>query len=201
VTQRRRVRVDTPQQRKQRVVPPAISREPAPADDEPVDEATPEPAECRCPRLEAADWHEVESDWSDITFLRTHCRAALGVPVGFRAAEEQLRARAKELDATIPDDAMTLLGEGRFRREFLVEVEGVAAGARDVFAPGGVAYTRLAGAPWGQINRERKATEEAARKRYGRSPDDLWVWYLTCRHCSGEREYETLFVAHFRDRR
>jgi hypothetical protein len=40
-------------------------------------------------------------------------------------------------------------------------------------------------------------TRSIAAGRYGRPPDGLWLWYLTCRECSGERDFETLFFAHY----
>ena len=66
--------------------------------------------------------------------------------------------------------------------------------------PGGVAWTRLLPAPWGRMRALMGETKRLARERYGRAPDSVWVWYLTCRVCSAEREFETLFVAHYRRR-
>ena len=43
-----------------------------------------------------------------------------------------------------------------------------------------------------------RETRAMARERYGRDPDDLWIWYLTCTECSQSRDWETLFVAHYR---
>lgn len=200
--ERRRVRVDD---RKQRVTPPLIAREAAePAVAPPGESPDDAPAEaesvvCQCPRLDPADWHDVESDWSDITFLRTTCRAAFGVPVGFSDARDDLEREAASLGGTIPEDAMLLIGEGRFRRPLLLEVEGVDPGHDRVYAPGGVAYSRLVSAPIGVIKKEHAATVEAARRRFGRAPDDVWTWYITCRICSGERDFETLFAAHYRE--
>jgi hypothetical protein len=154
---------------------------------------------CTCPRLDRTDWHEVESDWSDITFVETGTTALMGVPVGFGGMQDELTGKAGKLGATAPDDAMLLIGPGRFRRRVLLEVEGVSPGAKGVTAPGGVAYSRLVAAPWGEMQREMDATKAEAREKYGRDPDTTWVWYLTCRQCSSEREYETLFIAHYRD--
>ncbi|MCK9517971.1 MAG: hypothetical protein M0R74_02920, partial [Dehalococcoidia bacterium] len=101
--------------------------------------------------------------------------------------------------ATVPEDAMFLLGAGRFRRPVLLEVEDPKPGAKDVVRPGGFAYTRLVSAPWGEMQKAVDTTESIAREKYGRKPNDLWVWYLTCRECSQERNFETLFVAHFEE--
>lgn len=46
---------------------------------------------------------------------------------------------------------------------------------------------------------ERTKTE--AREKYGRKPDDVWIWYLTCRECSAARKFETLVVAHYKARK
>ncbi len=155
-------------------------------------------AECNCPHLDPADWHEVESDWSDIAFLRGSVNALLGVPVGFAAAWARLEKRANALGASIPEDPMFLLGSGRFRRPVLLEVEGPRPGARGVIFPGGIAFSRLVSAPWGEMKRVVDDTNDAARAKYGRNPDDLWIWYVTCRLCSRERNFETLVIAHYR---
>jgi hypothetical protein len=155
--------------------------------------------ECECPRLDPADWHEVESEWSDIAFLSSHVNAVMGVPVGYGNAVHALRARAARLGATVPEDAMVLLGAGNLRRPLLLEVDA-ALGAKDVIRPGGVAYSRLVPAPMGQMKGAVEETVTAARKRYGRKPDGVWLWYLTCRLCSSERNFETLVIAHFKDR-
>ena len=154
--------------------------------------------ECECPRLEAEDWHDVENDWSDITFVATGTTALLGVPVGFATAKAGLKARAEKLGLSVPEDAMLLLGAGKFRREIMLEVEGAAAGLKGVERPGGVAYTQLVPAPWGDMQRVVGETKEAAKERYGKNPDDLYVWYLTCRKCSQARQFETLIVAHYK---
>ena len=154
---------------------------------------------CACPRLEASDWDAVESDWSDIRFLRGSLTAVGGVPVGYEGAKEGLLQKAGRLGATVPEDAMVLLGSGKFRRPILLEVEGIEGGRGDVTAPGGVAWTRMRPAPWGQLPKLAERVRAEARERYGRPPDDFWVWYLTCRHCSAARDFETLFVAHYRD--
>lgn len=155
-------------------------------------------AECRCPVLERDDWHEVESDWSDIVFLRTAVPALLGVPVRFEAARRRLYERARQLGCQVPEDPMFLLGPGRFRRPLLLEVEAGGQEAPDLWRPGGFAYSRLAQAPYGAVRREARVTFEAARERYGRAPDSVWVWYLTCARCSAARGFETLFLAHYR---
>lgn len=156
-----------------------------------------EPGECKCPRLDSDDWHEVESDWSDIAFLRASTGAVLGVPTGYDSARSGLLARAKKLGATVPDDAMLLLGSGRFRRPIMLEVENVPEGALGVVRPGGVAYSRLVPAPWGRMQQAVDETRDAAREKYGREPDDTWIWYVTCRTCSRERNFETLIIAHY----
>ena len=161
----------------------------------------PGPAECDCPRLEPDDWHEVESDWSDITFLKASTGAVLGVPTGYDSVRTALLERAAKLGASVPEDAMLLLGSGRFRRSVLLEVENLPEGAKDVERPGGVAFSRLVQAPWGQMQGKVEETRERAREAYGREPDATWVWYLTCRVCSRERNFETLIIAHYRDAR
>jgi hypothetical protein len=157
-----------------------------------------EPGDCECPVLDREDWDGVESDWSDITFLRTTLTAVAGVPVGFDTARSKLMAQAEALGATVSEGAMLLIGEGRFRRPLLLEVDGAPPDHRDVYRPGGVAFTRIAEAPWSELTRATKRVREEATKRYGRPPADMYAWYLTCRTCSGERSYETLLVAHYR---
>jgi len=156
------------------------------------------PAHCSCPILEAEDWHEVESDWSDITFLKGSVSALLGVPVGYANVRESLMARARRMGAVVPEEPMVLLGSGRFRRRLLLEVEGTKRGARGVVFPGGIIFSRLLEVPWGEMKRAVAASSEIARARYGRKPDDVFVWYLTCRECSRDRNFETLIVAHYR---
>ncbi|MBE7519363.1 MAG: hypothetical protein HS107_08965 [Thermoflexaceae bacterium] len=156
------------------------------------------PSECACPRLDPADWHDVESDWSDIAFVKGAVSALLGVPVGYAGARAALEKKARAAGATIPPDAMFLLGSGRFRRPMLVEVEGADRRAKGIHSPGGVAYSRLVEAPWGEMRRVVEETREAAIARYGRRPDSLLLWYLTCRECSRERNFETLVIAHYR---
>ncbi len=162
-----------------------------------VDEPGP-PANCACPRLDPEEWDSVESDWSDIAFVKAMTSAVLGVPVGFDAARDELRKKAARVGATIPPDPMMLIGSGKFRRPILLEVEDVPDGARDIERPGGVVYTRLLPAPWGELPKAAERVRKEALERYGREPDDLWVWYLTCRECSRERNFETLLVAHYR---
>jgi hypothetical protein len=158
-----------------------------------------EPAEpCSCPQLDRADWDGVESDWSDIAFIRSTTTAVLGVPVGYDTTKDDLRKKAEEAGATVPEDAMLLNGEGKFRRPVMLEIEGPDAGAKDVFRPGGFAFTRVFEASWGQLKKVAAQTEKEAAARYGRKPDTTWVWYLTCRHCSRARNFETLIVAHYR---
>lgn len=154
---------------------------------------------CDCPVLDPEEWDAVESDWSDITFLRATAKAMLGVPTGLGETRKELRARAQAQGATVPEDAMVLLGEGRFRRPVLLEVEN-ASEDTDVARPGGVAFTRIVEAPLGSIQKAVAGAVKDARQRYGRPPDATWVWYLTCRKCSGPRNYETLVVNHYRDR-
>jgi hypothetical protein len=179
MTERRRVRVDGRQK--------AAPAEPS---------ATPD---CSCPHLARDDWHDVESDWSDIAFLRTSVAAVLGVPVGYNGAKTGLEAKAQKLGLSIPDDAMLLLGAGRFRRPLLLEVDGAAPAAPGVFFPGGSAYTRLVEAPWGQMQKVVGETRDVATQKYGKAPADIWVWYLTCRLCSHERNFETLLIAHYKE--
>lgn len=186
MTQRRRVRVDDHGKKPKQQPPPAAANEPAP------------PAGCTCPRLEQADWNDVESDWSDIAFLKTSTNALFGVPMGYDAARTGLEARAEKLGLTIPDDAIILLGAGQFRRPILLEVENVPPGTKGVIHPGGIAYSQLVEAPWGEMRHKAGAFTEAATERYGRKPDDVWIWYLTCRECSHERNFETLLIAHYR---
>ena len=95
---------------------------------------------------------------------------------------------------------MLLNGAGQFRRQVLLEVEGVPAGAKGFLRPGGIAFTRIFEATWGQLGRVADQTKMEARTKYGRSPDNVWVWYLTCRQCSKERNFETLIVAHYREK-
>jgi len=153
---------------------------------------------CGCPRLGHDEWHETESDWSDIAFLRSSIGAVMGVPVGYGSVRHRLERGAVARGLTVPEDAMVLLGAGRLRRPLLLEVEDVPAGARGVERLGGVAYSRLVPAPLGEMKDALEATRRRARERYGRNPDDMWVWYLTCRVCSRERNFETLFIAHYR---
>lgn len=152
---------------------------------------------CDCPQLDPADWDGVESDWSDITFLRASVKALAGVPVGFDAARDALLARAGALGLEVPEDAMLLIGEGKFSRPLLLEVEGDAHAAKDVVRPGGVAFSRLVEAPWGELAKAARRLRDEARDRYGRPPAAIYAWYLTCPLCSRERNFETLLVAHY----
>lgn len=185
--ERRRVRLDD------RGMP--VTREDA---QENEDQPHGDDVDCSCPRLDADDWDQVENDWSDITFARASTSAVLGVPVGFDSTRNELRSIAEAAGGTVPEDAMLLVGAGKFRRPILLEVEGASDG-KGIYRPGGVAYTRLLHAPWGQLPKLTRQTEMEARQKYGRSPDSMWVWYLTCRECSKPRNFETLIVAHYQD--
>lgn len=167
---------------------------PASAEKETPDDSA---VDCNCPRLEPGDWHETESDWSDIQFVRTHAKALMGVPVGFSGLKAELVAAAEKAGGTVPPDAMVLIGEGKFRRQVLLEVEDADEASRDVVMPGGLAFTMLLPAPWGDMKKLAAQCRATAKAKYGREPNDLWVWYLTCGECSGPRDYETLFVAHY----
>ncbi len=180
MSQRRRVRLDERGRPIRREAPAARAEEPS----------------CACPRLEPADWHEVESDWSDISFLRATIPAVFGVPLRYDAVRRRLMEHAEAAGLRVPEDPMLLLGSGRFRRPLLLEVEGDAPG---VWRPGGFAFSRLVPAPFGALRREAERTAAAARERYGRPPDHIWVWYLTCGRCSAARQFETLFIAHYRE--
>ena len=173
-----------------------IDEEGMPVRREDVPEEAPEA--CACPHLDKSDWDGVESDWSDITFVKTTTGAVMGVPVGYDSARDELRKKAAKAGATVPEDAMLLNGAGKFRRPVMLEVEGPARGAKDVERPGGMVYTRLFEAPWGELTKRADETSKEAAAKYGRKPDAIWVWYLTCRHCSRARNFETLVVAHYR---
>lgn len=182
MTERRRVRIDGK----------------PPKRDAPKQDVAAPPAECNCPRLDADDWNEVESDWGDITFVSSSTNAVLGVPVGYDVARKNLFAKAAKLGATVPEEPMILLGSGRFRRTILLEVEDVPPGAKGIERPGGIAFTQLMEAPWGEMRHKVDTAREVATQHYGRKPDNLWVWYVTCRECSHERNFETLIIAHYR---
>ena len=153
---------------------------------------------CDCPVLDPADWHEVESDWTDITFIKTATTALIGVPLGFGGTRAALAKKARDAGVEVPEDAMLLIGAGKFRRPVMLEVEDVAAGKKGIERPGGIVYTRLVSAPWGKMGEEMALTVAEARIKYGREADNTWVWYLTCAKCSGARNFETLFVAHYK---
>ena len=186
--ERRRVRLD------ESGMP--VTREDAIEDD---DKGEADDVDCACPRLDPEDWDQVENDWSDILFARASTNAVLGVPVGYDGTRNELKEIAAKACGTVPDDAMLLVGAGKFRRPILLEVEGASADAKGIYRPGGFAYTRLLHAPWGQLPKLTRNTEMEARQKYGRPPDSTWVWYLTCRECSKPRNFETLIVAHYRD--
>lgn len=154
--------------------------------------------DCACPRLEAEDWDQAENDWSDIMFARATTNAVLGVPVGFDNTRSELREIAEKAGGTVPEDAMLLIGSGKFRRPIMLEVEDADPTAKGIFQPGGIAYTRLLEAPWGQLPKLTRNVQLEARQKYGREPDNTWVWYLTCRECSRPRNFETLIVAHYK---
>jgi len=186
---RRRVRIEEKGRRGKKLAPSVA----ADAEDDEL------PAPCECPRLDPADWDAVESDWSDITFVKTMTNAVLGVPMGFDSTRKALVKKAGALGATVPEDAMLLLGSGRFRRPMMLEVEHAPAGGKKgIMRPGGIVFTRLIEAPWGEMQGKVEQVKDEARARYHRDPAGLWVWYLTCRECSRPRNFETLVVAHYR---
>jgi len=197
MTERRRVPVSPKEGGPRRpAIPDSL---PAARDEsEAATEGTADGPACDCPVLDPGDWDGVESDWSGITFLKTTTTAVLGVPMGFGSARAALAGAAGKVGANVPGDAMLLLGPGRFRRQLMLEVEGAPAHAKGVARPGGLVYTRLLPAPWGQMRAQLDATRDAACEKYGRNPDQMWIWYLTCRACSADRNFETLFVAHYR---
>lgn len=195
MSERRRVRVVDQGAKTQPVDAPPVTDAPDDMDDSPAGAV----ASCDCPHLDHDDWHEVESDWSDIAFVGTSTNAVLGVPVGFAGMREKLRQKAEKAGATVPPDAMFLIGGGRFRRPVLLEVDDAPPEAKGIERPGGVAYSELLPAPWGKMQSIVDGVEERATARYGRAPDDVWVWYVTCRVCSAARDYETLIVAHYRE--
>jgi hypothetical protein len=131
--------------------------------------------------------------------VHAHTNAVLGVPVGYDSTRRGLFGAAAKAGGVVPDGAMLLVGAGKFRRPIMLEVEDVAGDARGVYRPGGFAYTRLLPAPWGDMRRTVDSAKDEAREKYGRAPDTVWVWYLTCRQCSAERNFETLIVAHYRE--
>src|SRR5690606_19246228 len=118
---------------------------------------------------------EVESDWSDIAFVKGATNAVMGVPVGFGGIRGELERKAAKAGARIPDDPMLLLGSGRFRRPVLLEVEDAPPGAKDIVHPGGFAFSRLVPAPWGEMQKVVDQTEAIAAEKYGRKPDSVWV--------------------------
>jgi hypothetical protein len=94
---------------------------------------------------------------------------------------------------------MLLIGEGRLRRQMLLEIEDAPDKAKGLERPGGLAFTRLVEAPWGKMREVVDEVRDAARERYGRDPDNMWQWWLTCRQCNAERNFETLVIAHYRN--
>ncbi len=161
-------------------------------------ETEPEP-DCACPRLDPEEWHEVESDWSGAKFLRGRVWSAFGVPLTYHRAWRGLEERARRHGLPVAEEPMVLLGPGRLARTLLLELADDAPVTPAVWQPGGFAFSRLVPAPLGAMKRELAATVEEARKRYGRPPDAVWIWYLTCASCSRARNFETLFLAHYRD--
>jgi hypothetical protein len=165
----------------------------------PEEERGDEDEQCDCPRLDAEEWDHVENDWNDITFLKGSSSAVLGVPTGFASTRGELERRAAQVGATVPEDAMALLGPGQFRRPVWLEVED-APEHKDIVRPGGMAFTRLVEAPLGSMGKLVREAEMEARVKYDRAPDATWLWYLTCRVCSRERNFETLIVMQYGDR-
>ena len=163
--------------------------------------STEEAEPCACPHLDALDWHEVESDWSDIAFVKVSATAILGVPLGFGGTRKALARKARQHAYEVPDAAMLLLGPGKFRRPVMLEVDAPSDATKAIARPGGHVYTRLVSAPWGSMGKEMEETVRQAKTKYTRSPDATWVWYLTCARCSSERDFETLFVAHYKPRK
>lgn len=157
-----------------------------------------EPELCDCPHLDHGEWDGVESDWGDIAFVKTTASALLGVVSGLGKLRQQLTAKAAKAHASVAEDAMFLLGPGQFRRPAMLEVDAPDSDAKGIERPGGTVYTRLLPAPPGKIRVVVSTTEDEARERYGRDPDEIWLWYLTCRVCSEARNFETLVVAHYR---
>lgn len=155
------------------------------------------PESCGCPVLDHADWHRVESDWSDISFLRLHAGAVFGVIANYQKLLDRVLAEAESVGLKPPDEPMVLLGPGKFRRPVLVEVEDTEETSVSLVRPGGFAYTQIVSAPPGQITDILAEAANTAGDKYGREPSAMWTWYLTCRKCSADREFETLFVAHF----
>lgn len=154
---------------------------------------------CSCPHLDHDDWDRAESDWDGIAFLKSSMTVALGVPIGYYRKRREAAERAEAIGATVPDGAMVLLGEGRVMRPMLLEVEDAPEKHRSIVRPGGIAYTQLVEAPPGKVKGIRDTFLADAKRKYGRSPDDFYLWYLTCRECSAERNFETLLVAHYRN--
>ncbi len=141
-------------------------------------------SDCDCPRLDPDDWDGVENDWSDISFVRTSTSAVLGVPVGFDGSREALRKKAAKAGATVPEDAMLLIGSGKFRRPILLEVED-ALGGKALTARRDRLHRQLP-APWGSSEGCGTQPPGSAAK-YGRERTTSG-WYLTCRLCSKARE-------------
>ena len=157
--------------------------------------------DCKCPRLDPDEWNAIESDWNDIRFLRGAAPALFGVPLRFEATRNTLVKTAKQLSGKLPEDAMILIGSGRFRREILIELDNLETipDNKRIFAPGGFSFSKIYEAPWGQMRNLMTEFETQATARYGRRPDKTWVWYLTCQICTTERNFETLFVAHYKN--
>ncbi len=157
-----------------------------------------DPIDCDCPHLDHMDWDEAENDWSDIAFLRGTTNAVMGVPFGYQSLTAELRAKAAKRGFVVPEDAMVLLGEGKFRRPLLLEVDVAPSETKDIYRPGGIAFTHIAPGPPGKVKDVLDETKMLAKEKYGRDADAEWIWYLTCRICSAAREYETLVALHYR---
>jgi hypothetical protein len=156
---------------------------------------------CSCPHLDHDEWDVAENDWSDITFLKGTTTAVMGVPVSYSSLTTELREKAAQRGLVIPDDPMVLLGEGKFRRPLLLEVEAPDSETKDIYRPGGFAFTHVAPGPPGKVRDLLSESRKMAKEKYGRDPDAHWIWYLTCRECSGPRDYETLIALHYRQRK
>lgn len=165
-------------------------------------EALKNPEGCECPHLDPEDWDGVESDWSDIAFLKSSTTAVMGVPFGYQSSRDELRAKAETLGFELPEDAMVLLGEGKFRRPIMLEVDAPRdATNKEIERPGGVAFTRIVPGKLGSLGKLVDETVGIALQKYRRKPDNTWLWYLTCRECSAARDFETLIICHYRQRK
>ena len=185
-----------PEKRRVRISESTGNPVPSFSDELPVQATEP----CSCPELDQADWHEVESDWTDIAFVKVATTAFIGVPLGFGGTRKALARKARKHDYEVPEAAMVLLGPGKFRRPVMLEVDVPTDVTKGIARPGGHVYTRLVSAPWGSMGKEMDETVRQAKAKYSRQPDATWVWYLTCARCSATRDFETLFIAHYKKR-